>query len=405
MGKSVLIMLLGYIMIFNIMSNNISRTSRDAEISLYEDYNLVNVKNIANSGINIALYKLGQDRDWRTGINNLQIFGGALNVSVSDRPDIGNKTVEIKSYSNFNGVSDSSNVIIDAWEINKTFSRFAYFSNTEPQIYFCSDDTLYGPVHTNGRFHMTGRPVFHGLVSSVSNGYSTLGYTDPYFYGGTQFNAPQIQMPTQASDLNTAIQNGGHYTHNKDLYLRFNGDGTFDYKEGAGGTWDTKSLSTINGSIGTNRDLYVEGEIDESVTIGADGDVYITDDITYKVDPRLNPSSEVIMGIISKHDVIVEDNANNRQGCTIEASVVALAGSFKAENTTFSPTAELEILGGVIGKTRGGVGKLNPRRGFDKMYRYDDRLEYLSPPYFPIASGSTTFVYKQSIIKFLYWMD
>ena len=36
MGKSVLIILFGYLMIFNIMAGNMNKTSRDAEINLYD---------------------------------------------------------------------------------------------------------------------------------------------------------------------------------------------------------------------------------------------------------------------------------------------------------------------------------------------------------------------------------
>ncbi|MHA1748414.1 MAG: hypothetical protein ACTSYF_07190, partial [Promethearchaeota archaeon] len=91
--------------------------------------------------------------------------------------------------------------------------------------------------------------------------------------------------------------------------------------------------------------------------------------------------------------------------CTIHASLIAIDGSFSAENSYFSPTARLEILGGVTQRTRGVVGRLNPRRGFDKYYQYDDRLEYMSPQYYPIAPGSTSDLFKSSILKLVSWME
>jgi len=405
MGKSLLIFITGFLSIAVLQVQNISKSGKAAQINLYTDYEKVMVKNIANSGIELALAKISENADWRAGFANLTIADGIVNVTVIDRGDIDDDVLDITSVATFNGRIDSSKTRFYAHSKNLSFSRFAYLSNTEPTIWFTTNDTLEGPVHTNGRFHMTGTPVFNGYVSSVSSGYSKLGYTNPQFNAGSKFGAPLVKIPNDMNDLKDAAFDEGHYVSGGDLYLHFNGDGTYNYRIGSSGPWIRKSISSANGAIYCQRNVYVEGIVDGTVTIGGSKDIYITDDITYKDDPRTNPDSDDMMGLISKRNVYVQYNAQNRMGCTIHASVFTMDGSFQAENIVFSPPARLEILGGVCQRTRGAVGRLNPPRGYKKYYQYDDRLSYMSPPFFPVAIGSVINATMRTDIQFIYWID
>lgn len=58
-------------------------------------------------------------------------------------------------------------------------------------IWFMDQDNIYGPIHTNGQFAMSGAPSFYGLVTSPNmwRAHST-NPTNPNFYGGENFNAP-----------------------------------------------------------------------------------------------------------------------------------------------------------------------------------------------------------------------
>ncbi len=404
MGKAIIIILAGFLIIFNLATDGIRKTGRTAEARLYSEYETAMVKNIANGGINIALYKISQNRDWNSGLNNTPLGWGTVTVSVTPRPDISEFTLQITSTAQFNGAVDSVITVLNAIELSNRFSRFAYFSDYEPTIYFYSADSLFGPVHTNGHFHMTGTPVFNGMVSSVSPTYATMNYTNPEFNGGTNFGRSAIDLPTNLDELRDAAITGGHVVTGNNLYLEFLDNGTYNYKIGSG-SWFNNSLSSINGVIDCDRDIYVSGTVNGKVTVVSGDDIFITDDIVYSDDPLANPASDDILGLVALDDIKVKDNPQNRILCKIDACMFTIGGSFKAENIYFTPQGRLEILGGVVQDTRGAVGKLNPTSGFDKYYQYDERLEFEYPPFYPIAPDALSGLNKKVELEILYWVE
>ena len=114
-----------------------------------------------------------------------------------------------------------------------------------------------------------------------------------------------------------------------------------------------------------------------------------------------------LLGLVSANNVVIkEDGEDTAQtirssGITIHASIMAASN----DNATFSvETALLEgvagslgrqinLLGGIIQFRRGVVGRFNMgglTQGFQKNYRYDPRLYYMSPPSFPLAMNMKT---------------
>ncbi|MCP4726273.1 MAG: hypothetical protein GY863_14610 [bacterium] len=375
-----------------------NETSKEAEINLYDDYSKMMAKNIANSAVNIALYRISQDRDWRYGVNNLSLEGGTVNVSVTARPDIDTDALEINSYSAFNGFADTINVILSARPINNTFSRYSYFSDFEPVIWFYSADTLLGPVHTNGTFNMNGTPTFFGEVTSP-NSPNLAGGANPQYLGGTNFSASPVTLPTDINQLRDAAVAGGHMETSGVLRINFLADGTYDYKVGTG-SWQNKAISSTNGVIGCTKNINVTGVINGQVTVFSSKNIRINGDLIYNDDPKLNPDSDDICGLVALKNVIVNTTSDTR----IHATILALSTSFKANDIYFTPTARLELLGGIVQDQRGAVGTLAPS-GFEKFYEYDDRLEYMSPPYYPIAGGSSGGQFVNSLITFISWME
>jgi hypothetical protein len=109
-----------------------------------------------------------------------------------------------------------------------------------------------------------------------------------------------------------------------------------------------------------------------------------------------------LLGLVSANNVVIKSNGEDTNntirdnGVTIHASIMATSN----DNATFSvETALLEVmpgsanrqlnlLGGIIQVRRGVVGVFDGSGlifGFDKNYRYDQRLRYMSPPSFPLA--------------------
>ncbi len=404
MGKSIMIFIAGFLIIAGIQIRNMNTTVRFTRSGLYAGYEKIMAANISNSGLEFAISKLTQNPDWRAGLNDLSFSGGRLTVTVLERPDISEYALEINSYSAFNGTPDSSNVLLTAVPVSNRFSRFSYFSNTEPTIWFYSLDTLHGPVHTNGQFHMSGTPVFYGLVSSSSSTYATLGYTDPQFHGGTNFGRESIELEPDMSELQYAAQNGGHLYLNNTLYIKFRNDGSYEYRTGAYGSWQTAALPT-NGVISSNRSIYVEGVVNGSVTLATTGSIYVTNDLEYADDPEINPESDDILGLVALNDIVVKDNPENRIECRIQAVMLARNGSFKAEYTYFQPAGRLKVYGGIVQERRGAVGRMtSPPSGFKKYYRYDERMETLFPPFYPVAGGAVSNLTRKAIVEIICWI-
>ena len=109
-----------------------------------------------------------------------------------------------------------------------------------------------------------------------------------------------------------------------------------------------------------------------------------------------------LLGLVSANNVVIKEDGEDtaqtirNNGITIHGSIMATSNN----NATFSvETALLEgvdgsanrqinLLGGIIQFRRGVVGIFNMAgltKGFQKNYRYDTRLYYMTPPAFPLA--------------------
>lgn len=385
-GKASLIIVIGYLVIFGIISGSLNRSGTDAVKNSAGYYDQIAAKSLVSSSINLCLRKISQDANWTDGFNNFSFAGGTFSCVISSEPGIGPNAISIRSVADYNECVDSARVYLDVFAPSNRFSRFAYFSDEESGIYFNTQDTIYGPVHTNEELYITGSPVFYGPVSSVSPTYQEMGEPTPYFYGGTDFGRERIDLPIDLTPMRDAAQSGGHFVTGE-LWIDFQSDGTYLYKLGAGGEWQSADLDDINGVISSDEDVYVKGVVNGQVTVTSMQKIYIIDDILYADDPRINPESTDMLGLVATEGVIVEDNPDNRIECEINGSVMAVEESFRAENIYFTPPGRLVLYGGVIQKARGPVGTPTPT-GYRKYYVFDERFEFNYPPYFPVAGGS-----------------
>lgn len=312
-----------------------------------------------------------------------------------------------------------------------SFSKYSYNTQSElsasgSTIWFMDADNIYGPIHTNGQFAMSGTPSFYGLITSPNmwRAHST-NPTNPNFYGGENFNAPTKPEPTsyEVGRLVDAANDGGkRYSGDIDVEFHYDINGgyadiTYGGSSGNGcanwmwwctpvpptpGTTETVDLSSINGVISTDGDITVEGDVNGEVTLHSEGDIEIMGDIEYKTSPLADSSSTDLLGIVSEGNVKVDryaHSASGTQDLTIHASIVALNTSFSVENySSGSPRGTLTMLGGLIQQNRGPVGTFSGstiRSGFSKNYQYDNRLKASIPPSFP----------RESVFSIVYWKD
>ena len=385
------------------------RFTNDSVSNYVDKHSQYQVRNIANAGAMIALNALTVDVEETQPANNISLYDGNYSYSIERQAEdasLGVTEVRVTCFGQYNNFKDTVVVLLT----RPSFSRYAYFTNKEGNIWFATGDTIFGPSHTNTYFQMAGDPVFWGKVTSsetynASNPYRVYpsGTTNPVFHDGTEWGVPKLTMPTQIpQDLIDASQNGGLCLNNKYVWLKFQSDGTAKiaaknvYSIPGSGEYTTYDLSSTNGVIYSNYSttpyFFVEGTVNGNVTVGSKGHIYITDDLVYADNPQTNPDSDDMLGLVAERDIVVYNNHVD-QDRTIQATIMTLNtntaynDNFWVYDYNYYRYGDLHLYGGLIQNSRGAVGLVGSettRKGYLKDYRWDSRLKTMTPPFFPM---------------------
>lgn len=303
-----------------------------------------------------------------------------------------------------------------------SFSRYAYFTEDERgaggyRIWFASADDIYGPVHTNGVFHMYGSPQFHGPVTTASDhmvGYPNynvygpdgwpIGGNNPSFDEGFELNAPFIPLPTQTLDLRgEAIASGLYLTAASDVQLGRTGalgagvdnPGWLRHRNtppAADTTWTSVEISTLPSRVVyCEQELQVHGVLDGELTLSGRRDIVIIDDLVYAGSNAAGtpqPGCDDLLGIVAE-DNIIYDFSPATVDLKVNAVLMALDTSITAEDyNNYVTRGTLTIWGGLIQRFRGPVGLIGGGSivsGYRKDYHYDTRVTARTPPAFPLT--------------------
>lgn len=392
MGKAMLLIALGLSSVMGRMLYNINARTLDLTETSYERHTRMVARNAATSAANIAVSELYRDLTWRAGLDTTFYNDGiftATAVDVAIDTPLAIARVRVTAIGSYNNLSDTISVVV----AQPAFSYYSLFSETWPGgEVFDTGDTLWGPIHTNAQWNVTGNPVFFGKVTSTNNSFNYSGSPNPQFYGGYDLEMPAISLPLTVPALIDSANAGGD-VYNYEVWLRFNADGTYDYGNDSTYSFGTKNLSSYNGTIMTNsvpgdKDIHVMGTLHGQVTIYSESDIRIEDDIVYSQDPRSIPGSQDILGLVAEDDVIVEENTANNSDCEIHAALMALNNSFEVENySSGSPRGTLTVVGSVAQRDRGEIGTYSGGvldHGYEPAWQYDRRYLSVGPPYFPL---------------------
>jgi hypothetical protein len=391
-GKASIFLVLGFGLIFSYFVNNINSYSTDSVVNMVDYYNETKAHNIAASGANIAANKLFFNPTWTTGMSNVSFSEGTFDVNI-DIIDTFQNVRRLTSTGTYNGVTKTVEVILRP----SKFSKFAYYSENEPShIWWTSTDTVWGPLHVQDYLNVYEAPVFFGKATSLyglKKYYGYYGY--PRFYGGYE-SGVDLPLPHDGvSNLEIVADDNGYKFSGEDtVHLSFYGD-SLNYrfhKHGPDTTVLTSDLAPNGVIFAENSVLRIKGTIKGRYTLGCSGssskgNIFIDDDIVYHKDPRENPNSQDLLGIVAKNNVYVADNTSNQYDIDIHGAIYCEDGGFGAENyDTRPPSGAINLLGGISQHVRRAVGTFDHsgiQSGFNKRYRYDDRLMLASPPYFP----------------------
>jgi hypothetical protein len=403
LGKGAIIIVLGFVMAFS----NYQVRLNHAVIASAENFNLYYIRTVAHeealSAMNMAINKVWANNTVNTTYNVIanqctsavQIYEDGLDtvvVKVKTRNYLFNEDYYVTHNARFK-VEDS---VFAFFAYNMPISRYFWFTNYEGSVYWTTSDTVWGPVHTNDVILTTGYPTFFGKVTAYKGISPNPNYYTSHarFYGGWEIGV-RVDIPTDMSHLLNAanLGNGSAPVNTQCVYnqvttFNFLANGKAVRKVGSNPI-DTVTVATIapTGVIYSSTDVRVKGQLNGRLTIYSADDIWIDDDVVYVDDPVTNPASNDFLGLVANNRVIITDNAANNNNVNVQACIMAVNGSFTAQNySTRPPSGYLRVTGSIAQKNRGPVGTFSYwgiSSGFSKRYRFDTRCASEMPPSYP----------------------
>jgi len=313
-----------------------------------------------------------------------------------------------------------------------SITKYAYWAQVEGNAsWWITGQTLTGPVQSNGSLEIWGNPLFTGEVQQVGtsiNAWAGTGYDqNTTFQGSLSLGAPAVNLPQveTLTALKNAAANSGLILTGPHI-IQFNKDSTITYfKEdvingppSAGDTGTTISAvtnsancsytsapcsiiyvqnSTVNGVSQNDGTPTVHGTVSGQVTVAADQDIYIDNNIKYN-DPPVrpgisggNPNSTDLAGLVASNNIIVDITAP--YNLELDGAMVAIQGSVTSQDSNYDPSfvqGNLCEFGSLVNNVLGILGWFDPGSGkvlsgWNQLLYYDSRLLSAKPPGFPPA--------------------
>jgi hypothetical protein len=243
-GRAIIIVVTGIIIISSVIFYNIEAASTRITANFNDYWLRQNAQNIAQSGVNLALRQLTNNRTWRTGFSNLAMLGGSVSVSATDTVYRGISSVMIRSV----GTVESGSSL----QTQATSIAYTYFPASFKPIDVKGLLTINASNSINGNITLDARD--HDLAGNIIAGQGTyaVSTTGPSFtlgsgaakVGGTVGGidlAPNNPAPAGTVLLNQPPPAGG-FPGTPDSAL---GGSTYGYSEG---TLKAIALSGVGGS-------------------------------------------------------------------------------------------------------------------------------------------------------------
>jgi len=405
MGKSALILVIGTILLFLRTGKDLSDTSVQAYDNAMDYYEGAISRNIAISGANLAANyiflnppNMNGNPWWNGYTSPISFGGGTFTASVDSTSSIdpltGERRLTMRCVSTYRDSTSTVRVILRP----SSFAKFALYAGTSAAaVYWATgDSTLGGPVHVEGTLKTHGTPYFGGKVTTLNGVDSTSWSGHPIFNAGVE-NGVSVPINKDFSSLISKAASGGRtFSGNNDVYLKFAGD-SIKFHQGVAAAPDTTMLASAfssNGAIVLKNStgiIHIQGTVKGQYTVGAvdtngssRGKVDIENNITYNTDPRTDPTSTDMLGIVANSDITIMDHhTTNGNNVTVMASLFSYRSTVQVENLSTRPLGILTTLGGWTVQDLAATTDSGISHGLSVRIVYDDRLRTRSPPYYP----------------------
>jgi hypothetical protein len=403
MGRSSLIMVLGFTTALLMIGSNISKVS-SAGMENYMNYNNAAMAHfIAGAGMNLASRAIFENQLWNAGFSNKSFSGGTFSVRVDSS---GGTRVKMTSTGTFAGTTRIVACVLQP----SSFSRYTYYSTTDANGYWVGGDTIWGPFHCNNWLNVAKvgglSPVFMQRATSLNGINNYQGQARPVFKGGYD-RGVNVTLPSDLNPLMNAARTGGkwleeHGHGSEPVFIEFLANGNVKWRidgntDWSGGGWTVEPLTSFapNGAVWCDENnLHIKGVLNGRVTVGATKKIWIDGDLTYAADPRAGYSDDML-GLVADEKLFISDVPENRgpnNTFTLMGSIFSRDDGLWAENYATRPVeGKMVTLGGQIQKVGGYTGTFSGgtiTHGFTPGGTYyDERLMNDAPPFFP-TTGS-----------------
>ncbi|MCH8032167.1 MAG: hypothetical protein IH950_00230 [Bacteroidetes bacterium] len=388
MGKLAFILVLGFSTLFLVLGYNANNVANRSVQNMVDYHARTVAYNIAVSAANLAANEIFLNDNWSVGYSNRAFDGGYLDANVVVLDPFLNIR-KLTTTGTYRGVTKTVEVIFKP----SSFAKFAYLSTNDPgNLYWSYKDTIWGPFHSEGIINAYRHPVFHGKATTKTgvHNYQTEALDAPYFYGGYE-SGVSLSFPSSGlDDLKSIATSGGHLFDGPDtVYITFAGD-SLKYRFAANDPDSTVLAQSFapNGVIfADDATVRLKGTVKGRYTVACeDENIYLDDDIVYYNDPRIDPNSTDMLGIVAEESILITDNLANSSDINIHASIYAEKGGFGAGWSSFTqPNGFINLYGGIQNRRRVQIGVIVGGNiwGFNRSYKYDERLMLASPPGYP----------------------
>ncbi|MEA2362170.1 MAG: hypothetical protein QOD71_1315 [Thermoleophilaceae bacterium] len=311
---------------------------------------------------------------------------------------------------------DSGGSFTPAWAAANCVAYRAQRNSSCADQDFITGDSIDGPLKTNDSLSTCGSPVFGRDANDVIElngddpGWVGCGSGSPTFNGTIDWPAGQLPMPQSNAELAAAAD--PDYTFDGETTIVLNGSnmtvttssGTATMPLPANGVIYARNTSCLVGYMRQQTyaaspgcgNVYVSGTYNSDLTIGADNDIIIKDDLR-------RGGSAILGGLVANNFVRVYHPVDNwgtdwrgNPTCDnewwgpgnidIDAAILALNHSFLTDNWYCgNALGRLKVTGAIGQKFRGTVGTHSGgtvRTGYSKDYNYNEELRYREPPFF-----------------------
>lgn len=288
------------------------------------------------------------------------------------------------------------------------------------QIQFAPGDRINGPLHTNDDLLVCGSPVFgrssqdkievSGKTDGTPGWRPSCSGANPNFTGTFNSSALRLTLPPSNTKLEQTVDPAYRFTGKTTINLTgvtmkvtnvakglsnanmaLPANGVIFVEDGTCGE-GYKPLSPYTAPEGCG-DVYVSGVYAKDLTIAAEKDVVVTEDVKRAGDSVLGLIANNFVRVYHPVDGNCVNAANgNPYSIQIDAAILALAHSFTVDHYYCgAPLGTLTVNGVIAQMFRGpvGTGGDTVATGYLKDYNYDDRLSLRQPPHFldPVQSA------------------